>query len=104
MIGLEKGYDTDYVPPDPTIDPSTVPIFGAFHKAHAGGHSPSFPTTACDHSSLAAVFFMSGPGVRGGFRREAPIHLKDVAPTVCHLLGMDSPGASGGRIVTEFLA
>ena len=99
----EKGYDTDYVPPDPTVDPSTIPVFGPYHHDHTGGHSPSFPTTAYDHSSLAAVFFMTGPGVKPGVHREAPIHLKDVAPTVCHLLGLDPPEASEGRVVTEFL-
>ena len=36
-----------------------------------------------------------------GFMMES---IRDVAPTVCHLLGLDPPGASEGRIVTEFLA
>ena len=45
---------------------------------------------------------MTGPGVKPGVHRETPIHLKDVAPAVCHLLGMDPPEASEGRVVTEF--
>jgi len=99
---FEKGYDTDPIFRGPHPDQITTPIFGPWHKLHAGGHSPSFPTTAYSQSSLAAVCFMSGPGLRRGFRHEGFIHLKDVAPTVCHLLGMDPPRDSQGRVVRAF--
>ena len=100
---FEKGYDTDPVRPAPDQDPSSVPVFGPYHVDHAGGHSPSFPTTAYSQSSLAAVCFMAGPGIRQGFRRQTPIHLRDVAPTVCHLLGIEPPRDAEGRVVREFL-
>ncbi|MFH0963822.1 MAG: alkaline phosphatase family protein [Planctomycetota bacterium] len=99
----EKGYDTDYIPPDPKVNPATMQIFGPWNRGHGAGHSPSFPTTAYAHSSLAAVFFLSGPGVRRGCRANEPIHLKDVAPTLCHLAGMEPPRHSEGLVRREFL-
>ena len=100
---FEKGYDTDPVFWGPHEDQLTTPIFGPWHKLHTGGHSPSFPTTKYSQSSLAAVCFMAGPGIRKGLRHERYIHLKDVAPTACHLLGIDPPKNAEGRVVREFL-
>jgi len=101
---FEKGYDTDPIFGGPHSDQITTPIFGPWHKLHAGGHSPSFPTTAYSQSSLAAVCFTTGPGIRKGFHHEGYIHLKDIAPTVCHLLGMEAPRNSEGRVLRAFLA
>lgn len=100
---FEKGYDTDPMFWRPHEDQLTTPIFGPWHIDHTGGHSPSFPTTRYSQSSLAAVCFMAGPGIRRGFHHEGYFHLKDVAPTVCHLLGMDPPREACGRVVRELL-
>ncbi len=54
-------------------------------------------------TSLAAVFVAAGPGIKEGHQRDKPIHLKDVAPTLCHLLGLAAPRDSEGRIVTDIL-
>lgn len=98
----EKGYDNDERLPIAGEDPTQFDVFGPPHDGHIGAHSPCLPTIRYSQSSLAAVFFAAGPGIRKGYHKESPIHLKDVAPTVCELLGIEPPGSAEGRIVKEF--
>jgi len=75
---------------------------------------PFFTTLCCSHPYLpggregptatSAMFLLAGPGIRKAYRRGKPIHLVDVAPTIAHLVGFDSPKDADGRIVQDFLA
>ena len=58
--------------------------------------------------SVLGALVLSGPGVavRGTLPRDAQASLctTDLAPTVAHLLGLDAPAQSEGRILRECLA
>ena len=68
-----------------------------------GDHSGYLPSARAGGCSNNAVFVLSGPGVKSGVTNPEPIRLVDVAPTVAHLLGIERPAQSGGRILKEFL-
>ncbi len=52
------------------------------------------------HNTLVAA----GPDIRAGYRDEFPTGNIDVAPTILHLLGLEQPGGSDGRLLAEALA
>jgi len=47
-------------------------------------------------------FILNGPGVRKGIRwdmsRSAPVYLKDMVPTICHLAGVPAPKSVNGAV------
>ncbi len=49
---------------------------------------------------MHAILFLSGPGVRKG-ASAGPARLIDIAPTLAHLLGIDPPRQSRGRVLEE---
>lgn len=52
------------------------------------------------HNTLVA----GGPDIRAGYRDEFPTGNIDVAPTILHLLGLQSPDGVDGRVLTEAFA
>lgn len=51
---------------------------------------------------LSVPLVLAGHRVRPGVASRSPRHV-DVAPTICHLLGVDPPAAAEGRVLTEAL-
>ena len=65
-------------------------------------HHQFLPTTTYGGMSIKAVFIMSGPGVKKGYRRRTPIWQIDVAPTIAFALGMPAPAQCDGKVVHDF--
>lgn len=66
-------------------------------------HGYVLPTVKLGKGSEQAVFILAGPGVRQGYRRERPIHLVDIAPTLAALLDIPVPRNSEGAIIHDCL-
>ncbi len=67
-------------------------------------HGCTMPTVAIGRGgSEAGVLIMSGPGIKEGIRRDVPVRLIDVAPTIAHLLGLPQPAQADGRVLLEAL-
>ncbi|CEP68286.1 Type I phosphodiesterase/nucleotide pyrophosphatase/phosphate transferase [Moorella glycerini] len=64
-------------------------------------HGNTLPTARLGKGSEQAVFLLAGPGVKKGYRREKPIHLVDIAPTLSLLLGIPAPRNSEGKIIYD---
>jgi arylsulfatase A-like enzyme len=73
-------------------------VWGGSEGTHQ--HLPSV-----DHSegTIMPAFIMAGPGVKAGVRREKPIYLRDIAPTLAHLVGIPCPANADGRVLTDLL-
>jgi arylsulfatase A-like enzyme len=71
---------------------------------HAGGyHHGHLPTAALGDLTNRAFLLMAGPRVRQGYRREQPINLVDVAPTLAHALGWPIPAQAEGAVRFDLL-
>mgnify|MGYP000934664233 CR=1 FL=1 len=68
-----------------------------------GLHQGHLPNSVFGDFSNRSVFILSGPGVRQGIKRDRPINLVDVAPTLAHLLGIPAPAQCEGAARYEFL-
>jgi len=72
-----------------------------------GNHGPMICTYETEVSSVYGLLILAGPGVRRGVREEPSRkgcrRTLDVAPTVAHLLGVDTPAQNEGRVLHEFL-
>jgi predicted AlkP superfamily phosphohydrolase/phosphomutase len=66
-----------------------------------GHHTPHLPTARLGEFTNSAFTVFSGPGVRGGGRRDAAIRLVDVAPTIARLLGVAPPSHAQGAAVPD---
>jgi predicted AlkP superfamily pyrophosphatase or phosphodiesterase len=53
-----------------------------------------------DHAGMEASFFLIGPGVAAG-RNLGRIDMRDVAPTLAHLLGIELPTAQGKNLLAK---
>ena len=66
------------------------------------------PTYETETTSVMAAMVLGGAGIRP--QEAAPrleqfrLSTTDVAPTIAHLLGLDVPAQSEGRVLHEFLA
>ena len=64
-------------------------------RAAVANHGPQMPVTFSKVSDNMGFFILNGPGVRKGVRwdmsRRAPVYLKDMVPTICHLSGVPAP-------------
>jgi len=66
-----------------------------------GNHSGYLPTAKLGGCSNEAIFIISGPGVRKGYKRTEPMWLLDVAPTLAYLLNIPAPAQSEGHILYD---
>jgi arylsulfatase A-like enzyme len=83
-------------------DPATSPDVGSTQVGCA--HHQYLPSARFGVWNNAGIFFMRGPGIRGGYARPTPMWQVDVVPTVCYLLGLRPPRNAEGRIVWDVLA
>jgi|GEM_PF-1362474 len=65
-------------------------------KEFTGEHDSALPFTRAIHSLL----YMDGPGIRQG-RRRVPVRMVDIAPTICHHLGIPFPANCEGGVLWD---
>ncbi|MFQ6095524.1 MAG: alkaline phosphatase family protein [Candidatus Bathyarchaeia archaeon] len=65
-------------------------------------HHQFLPTATYGGMTVKAVFIMSGPRVKKGYRRRTPIWQVDVAPTIAYALGIPKPAQCDGKVVYDF--
>ena len=53
--------------------------------------------------SLQCLFVLSGPGVKKGVTLERTVWLTDVAPTICHIVGLPVPRDADGGVIYQAL-
>ena len=73
-------------------------VASKFQSAHGCG----FPSARLGRGTEEAVFVIAGPGIRRGYRKQTPVSLTDVAPTLCHFSGLPYPGQVEGRALLDF--
>ena len=73
-------------------------FFPASWSVHQG-----LPTVHIGEFSNKATFIISGRAVTTGNQPAEPISQKDICPTICHLLGINPPRHSEGRILWDVL-
>lgn len=78
-----------------------APIVRSSHDV-LGHHTPYLPSERYGMFSNRAMLILKGPGVNKGVR-SVPINLKDVIPTVAHLMGIPAPANSDGKVVRDLL-
>jgi predicted AlkP superfamily pyrophosphatase or phosphodiesterase len=79
LVGLRPGWEVGSSVSGPTVS--------ARKPGGAHGHLPDLP-------ELRATFLVVGPGVPAG-RALGIVDMRDVAPTLAHLLGLELPSAEG---------
>ena len=73
-----------------------------FHySAMTAEHGSGMPTQRFGRGSDMAVFAMSGPRIRKGYRRVKAARLVDVAPTLCEVLHIDGPMGTEGSVLWD---
>ncbi len=73
-------------------------MWGGAESIHGG-----LPSARTSIGTNMAMFLISGPNIREGYRCERPIWLRDIAPTIAYLMGMPRPKNANGRIVNEII-
>jgi hypothetical protein len=70
-------------------------------------HGPQLPTARTAHASNLGCLVMAGPGVKRGYERPAErlghVHMTQVVPTLCHLLGIEPPRHVQGAVAYDLL-
>ncbi|NOZ21878.1 MAG: hypothetical protein GXP25_12420, partial [Planctomycetes bacterium] len=61
------------------------------------------PSVDWSEGTIMSSFIIAGPGVKKGLRREKPVFLRDVAPTMAHLLGIPCPKDADGSVLYDIL-
>ena len=67
------------------------------------GTHQHLPSVDFSEGAIMPAFVMAGPGVKKGVRRQQPIYLRDIAPTLAHLVGIPCPANADGRILWDLL-
>ena len=83
------------------------PVFSDHPPPETAAHGHVLPTAATSLSSNMAILAMIGGPASTGYRRDpeqlGPVWLKDVAPTIAHVLGIEAPLHSSGGVLYDFL-
>ena len=83
------------------------PVFSDHPPPETAAHGHVLPTAASSLSSNMAILAMIGGPASTGYRRDpeqlGPVWLKDVAPTIAHVLGIEAPLHSSGGVLYDFL-
>lgn len=66
-------------------------------------HGPHFPSARQSMGDMRGLLAFSGPGVRRGHVLERNVNLKDVVPTICHLMELPIPRDAEGAVVYQAL-
>ncbi len=67
-------------------------------------HGSQPPTGETDFSSNSAVFLISGSLIKKGYKRDRPIRLLDVAPTISKLMEIEEPNQNEGSCIRDVFA
>jgi hypothetical protein len=81
---------------------------GAVGRGRGAIHGSQLPTYETEFFTTMGMMILAGPGVRGGgferdWRRWGLIREIDVAPTICHLMGLRPPAQSQGAVPYDLL-
>ena len=68
-----------------------------------GTHSSQLPSTRFSLGGTEGIFLAAGPGFRAGIKRQNPVSMGDIAPTLCHAYGIPAPAQSEGAILRDLL-
>jgi predicted AlkP superfamily phosphohydrolase/phosphomutase len=68
-----------------------------------GAHGKQLPSVSFGMAGQHSTFILSGAGVRQGVALQRQVRVIDVAPTLCHLLGLPTPRNVEGGVVYEAL-
>lgn len=71
-------------------------------------HGSQLPTYETDYFTTMGMMILAGPGVKTGgyerdWRRYGLIREIDVAPTICHLMGLRMPAQNQGAVAADLL-
>lgn len=69
--------------------------------ADHGGHDHEHGTDSPEDMTIPWI--LNGAGVKRGYAIQTPVHLRDTAATIAHLLGLPRPAAWEGQPVTDAL-
>ena len=78
-------------------------VIYAIDPAFGHEHGQQLTTSRHGIGDLRGLFILAGPGVKQGATIERSVWLTDVAPTVCHLVGLPIPRQCEGAIVYQAL-
>lgn len=95
-------YNTGYVWSGPE-----VALFNEHRVVWPDGganHGSQPPTGETDFSSNSAVFMILGPLIKKGYKKDRPIRLLDVAPTISKLMEMEEPMQNEGSLIRDVFA
>ena len=73
----------------------TIVVFAGDNGLAVGQHGLLGKQNMYEHSVRVPLIF-AGPGVPAGERRSAYVYLLDIFPTLCALIGVDTPGSVEG--------
>ena len=104
VVFLKPGY-YPAIPQTNFFTPAEYEMMRAKEKitTKPGATHPYHPDMPLGIMSTNAMFFMAGPGIKKGYRKQDSIHLADVVPTIAHLAGIERPAHADGKIVFDFL-
>mgnify|MGYP005839307741 CR=1 FL=1 len=82
---------------------------GSVGEGRGAIHGSQLPTYETAHFTTMGMMILAGPGVRGGgYERDwqewGLIREIDVAPTICHLMGLRPPAQNQGALPYDLLA
>lgn len=81
---------------------NTIIVFAGDNGLALGRHGLMGKQNLYDHS-LHVPLILSGPGIPRGEKRETYCYLLDIFPTLCDLLGVDTPDSVEGRSLAPAL-
>lgn len=81
----------------------TIVVFAGDNGLAVGQHGLFGKQNLYEHSIRVPLVF-SGPGIPRGIRRNAYAYLLDIFPTLCDLIGLDTPDSVEGKSLAPALA
>lgn len=75
----------------------TLLVLTADHGGHGRAHGSELP------EDMTVPLILRGPGIRSGAQIEEPAGIIDIAPTITHLLGLETPPNWQGRVLRQAL-
>ncbi len=72
-------------------------------RPYSGTHHSHLPAYDLGLSSVKALSFFSGPGLKKNVKMDKAINLIDIAPTCAHFMGFPIPAQAEGRVLQELL-
>lgn len=82
---------------------TTGDVVFCYADEYGSQHGPQFPSATQGMGDLHGLFALSGPGVKKGHVLERNVSLKDLVPTVCHLMELPVPADCEGAVVYQAL-